>query len=92
MFHNYNLNKLGGSMKKLLLLGLLLTSVLSFTGCSMMSSFSEGQHINGQEVTYYEFHIKQAKKEYELCSSPMYYKKHQTMCISAKLALKERNS
>ena len=89
MFHNYNLNKLGGSMKKLLLFGLLLIPIISATGCSMMSSFSEDQHLNSQEVTYYEFHIKKAKKEYKLCGSPVYYKKHQTRCNSAKLALKD---
>ena len=68
----------------------MLIPVLVFTGCSMMSSFSEGQHLNNQEVINYEFHIKQAKKEYKLCSSnPAYYKKHQTRCNSAKLALKD---
>ena len=76
-------------MKKLLMFGLLLIPVLGFTGCSMMSSFSEDQHLNSQEVTNYEFHIKQAKKEYKLCSNPAFYKIHQTRCNSAKLALKD---
>ena len=77
-------------MKKLLLFGLLLIPIISATGCSMMSSFSEDQHLNSQEVTNYEFNIKQAEKKYKICSSnPTYYKKHLTRCNSAKLALKD---
>ncbi len=77
-------------MKKLLMFGLLLIPVLGFTGCSMMSSFSEDQNLNSQEVTNYEFNIKQAKEEYKLCKlNSTYYGKHKIRCNSAKLALKD---
>lgn len=76
-------------MKKLLLGSLLLIPVL-FSGCSMASSFSEAQNLNSQEITYYEFHIKQAKKEYELCGANQAYRnKHQDRCSASRLALKD---
>ena len=77
-------------MKKLLLFGLLLIPVIAFTGCSMTSSLSDAQHLNSQEITYYEFHIKEAKKEYELCGANQAYRnKHQDRCSASRLALKD---